>query len=62
MIQTHIPEHPVMQALASGDKERFYLEELAEREAAGMPPFGRLAALVVSGRPPMNMASVMTWA
>jgi len=50
LIQTHLPEHPVMQALAAGDKERFYAEELAEREAAGMPPFGRLAALVVSGR------------
>jgi primosomal protein N' (replication factor Y) len=50
LIQTHLPEHPVMQALAAGDKERFYAEELAERRAAGMPPFGRLAALIVSGR------------
>ena len=39
-----------MQALAAGDKERFYAEELAERQEAGMPPFGRLAALIVSGR------------
>jgi primosomal protein N' (replication factor Y) len=50
LIQTHLPDHPVMQALAAGDKERFYAEELAERRAAGMPPFGRLAALIVSGR------------
>jgi primosomal protein N' (replication factor Y) (superfamily II helicase) len=50
VIQTYYPEHPVMQALASSDKERFYLEELAERQEAGMPPFGRLAALIVSGR------------
>ncbi len=50
LIQTHLPEHPVMQALAAGDKERFYAEELAERRDAGMPPFGRLAALIVSGR------------
>jgi primosomal protein N' (replication factor Y) (superfamily II helicase) len=52
LIQTHLPEHPVMQALAAGDKERFYAEELAERRAAGLPPFGRLAALVVAGRDP----------
>jgi primosomal protein N' (replication factor Y) len=50
LIQTHLPDHPVMQALAAGDKERFYAEELAERQDAGMPPFGRLAALILSGR------------
>jgi primosomal protein N' (replication factor Y) len=50
LIQTHLSDHPVMQALAAGDKERFYAEELAERADAGMPPFGRLAALIVSGR------------
>ncbi len=50
LIQTHLPDHPVMQALAAGDKERFYAEELAERQAAGLPPFGRLAAIVLSGR------------
>ena len=50
LIQTHLPDHPVMQALAAGDKERFYAEELAERREAGMPPFGRLAAVIVSGR------------
>ena len=52
LIQTHLPEHPVMQALAAGDKERFYAEELAERQGAGLPPFGRLAALIVAGRDP----------
>jgi primosomal protein N' (replication factor Y) len=50
LIQTHLPDHPVLQALAAGDKERFYAEELAEREFGGMPPFGRLAAVIVSGR------------
>ena len=52
LIQTYLPEHPVMQALAAGDKERFYAEELAERQGAGLPPFGRLAALIVAGRDP----------
>ncbi len=55
LIQTHLPEHPVMQALAAGDKERFYEEELAERRHGGMPPFGRLAAVIVSGRDPQEV-------
>ena len=50
MIQTHLPDHPVMQGLKTGDKDRFYAEELAERHDAGLPPFGRLASLIVSGR------------
>jgi primosomal protein N' (replication factor Y) len=49
LVQTHLPEHPVMQALVSGDRDRFLAVEMAEREAAEMPPFGRLASLVVSG-------------
>jgi primosomal protein N' (replication factor Y) len=48
LVQTYQPEHPVMAALISGDAERFYREETAARRAAGLPPFGRLAALVIS--------------
>ncbi|HEX2017844.1 MAG TPA: primosomal protein N' [Aurantimonas sp.] len=48
MIQTWQPEHPVMQAIASGDAARFYQREIAERERAGLPPFGRLASVIVS--------------
>ena len=49
LIQTHLPEHPVMQALAVGDKDRFLAVELEERRIGEMPPFGRLAALILSG-------------
>ncbi len=49
ILQTWQPEHPVMRALLSGDSERFYREEIATRRQAGLPPFGRLAGLVVSG-------------
>ena len=49
LVQTWQPEHPVMRALLSGDAERFYAEEIRSRERAGLPPFGRLAALIVSG-------------
>jgi primosomal protein N' (replication factor Y) len=48
LIQTYQPDHPVMQALVSGDAESFYRREIAERERTGMPPFGRLAAIIVS--------------
>ncbi len=48
LLQTFQPDHPVMQALLSGDVDRFYAEEIAMRREAGLPPFGRLAALIVS--------------
>ncbi|WP_274423396.1 primosomal protein N' [Chelativorans sp. YIM 93263] len=48
LLQTYQPEHPVMRALVSGDAETFYEREVAERERAGLPPFGRLAAVIVS--------------
>jgi primosomal protein N' (replication factor Y) len=49
-IQTWQPEHPVIRALLSGDAERFYREETEQRRRAGLPPYGRLAALIVSGK------------
>ena len=49
MLQTWAPEHPVMQALKAGDRDAFIAVEMAEREAAGLPPFGRLAAVIASG-------------
>jgi len=58
LLQTAEPEHPVMQALAApvgkegtqeGGRDTFFDAEAAAREAAGLPPFGRLAALILSG-------------
>lgn len=49
LIQTWNPDHPVMQAFAVGDRDAFAELELAERRAAGLPPFSRLAAVIVSG-------------
>lgn len=48
LIQTYQPAHPVMQALVSGDPGAFYEREIGEREKALLPPFGRLASIIVS--------------
>ncbi len=48
LIQTVMPDQPVMKALASGDRDRFLGAEAAARRTAGLPPFGRLVALIVS--------------
>lgn len=48
LLQTRAPEHPVMKAIVAGDREGFYARECEERRATGMPPFGRLTAIVVS--------------
>jgi primosomal protein N' (replication factor Y) (superfamily II helicase) len=48
LIQTHDPEAPVIAALVSGDAPGFYAAETEARREAAMPPFGRLAAIIVS--------------
>ncbi|MGH7047281.1 MAG: primosomal protein N' [Stellaceae bacterium] len=48
LVQTVLPDEPVMQALALGDRDRFLEAEAGARRAAGLPPFGRLAALILS--------------
>ncbi|MBA3898454.1 MAG: primosomal protein N', partial [Sphingomonadaceae bacterium] len=47
-VQTHEPNAPVIRALVSGDSEAFYAAETEARREAGAPPFGRLAAIIVS--------------
>lgn len=49
MLQTYHPDHPVMRAMIAGDREGFYAHEIKVREQGGLPPFGRLAALIISG-------------
>lgn len=49
LIQTHVPDEPVLQALATGDREAFYRAEAHERESGPLPPFARMVALVLAG-------------
>jgi primosomal protein N' (replication factor Y) len=55
MVQTWAPDHPVMQAMAAGDRDGFIAAELSERRAVGLPPFGRLAAVILSGPDPRRL-------
>ncbi|MCB1492794.1 MAG: primosomal protein N', partial [Rhodobiaceae bacterium] len=50
LIQTYMPEHPVLKTLVSGDSEAFYAREIEARRSAHLPPFSRLAAIIVSGK------------
>ena len=50
LIQTYLPEHPLMLALKRGDRDGYLNQEKAIREGAMLPPYGRLAALIISGR------------
>jgi primosomal protein N' (replication factor Y) len=47
-VQTYDPDHPVMLALKAQDREAFLAAEAQMREAAALPPYGRLAALILA--------------
>jgi primosomal protein N' (replication factor Y) (superfamily II helicase) len=47
-LQTHQPEHPVIRAILGGEEEAFWAAEAAERRAAGVPPYGRMAGIILS--------------
>ncbi|MGR3343704.1 MAG: primosomal protein N' [Paracoccaceae bacterium] len=48
LLQTYQPEHPVIRAILAGDEEDFWRAEAAERKSARVPPYGRLAGIVLS--------------
>ena len=47
-LQTYQPEHPVIRAILAGDEDGFWQAEASARQAAGVPPFGRLAGIIIS--------------
>lgn len=48
LLQTFQPEHPVIRAIIAGDEEGFWNAEAEGRKAAGVPPYGRMAGIVLS--------------
>ncbi len=49
-LQTFTPHHPVLQALVTGKRDDFIAIETAGRKMNALPPYGRLAALIISSR------------
>lgn len=49
-VQTYSPEHPVMKAIVAGDRDSFLNYEIRTRQAGQLPPYGRLAAIIISAR------------
>ena len=49
LLQTYQPDHPVIKAIATGDSKAFIQREIEVRKQAGLPPFGRLAGIIISG-------------
>ena len=63
VIQTYVPQHHVIRALAERTPSIFYESELAARQALGYPPFGRLIGLRVSGtKEELAEAAATRWA
>lgn len=61
-LQTSQPDHPLIKALLSWDRDGFLEEEKRGRRDAGMPPFGKLAAVILSAKDPRivdDLASVI---
>lgn len=52
LLQSYVPDHPVMQALVSGDFDSFMQQEAEQRRPGFWPPYGRLVALIVSADTP----------
>ncbi|NOZ66107.1 MAG: primosomal protein N' [Alphaproteobacteria bacterium] len=50
LFQTYMPDHPVLAALVSGDGQAFLEQEAQDREQQNLPPFGKLAAIIISGK------------
>ena len=57
LVQTWAPEHAVMQALAAGDRDAFLDAERDMRRLSGLPPYGRLAAVILSSADPEALES-----
>ncbi len=60
-LQTLYPDNAVLNALVSGNSEEFYRLEKESRKILKMPPFGKLAAVIVSGAKKDEVEKVAIW-
>jgi primosomal protein N' (replication factor Y) len=61
MLQTFQPDHPVIRAILSGDEEGFWRAEADARRHAGVPPFGRMAGIILSATDAQDAFDLGTW-
>lgn len=61
LLQTYQPEHPVIRSILAGDEEAFWSAEADERRLGGMPPFGRLAGIILSGPDVQEVFDLGNW-
>lgn len=54
LMQTYHPDHPVMQALISDDRDSFIEIETQNRKMQELPPFGKLVGVIVSALSPQQ--------
>ncbi len=50
LVQTYQPEHPVMHAICTGNRDEFMATDMASRRIAQMPPYGQLIAIIIEGQ------------
>ena len=55
-LQSFLPEHPALVAVARGEPDCFYEPEWVERQELGYPPARRMARLLVEGRDAVSLA------
>lgn len=58
VIQSYMPENAVIQALANGERNDFFQNESTSRELTQMPPYARLAAIIISAKQAMIAQSM----
>lgn len=54
MIQTHHPEHPLINSLVNNPYQHYAKQLLKERENSGLPPFGHLALIRAESNNPQQ--------
>ena len=50
LIQSYEPDNSVMRAIANGDRDKFFAIESENRSLRNLPPYGRLAAIIVQSK------------
>ena len=56
-LQTFDTENPIIKAIAQNNRDDFFEKEMISRKNANMPPYGRLAAIILSSKFESNLDS-----